>query len=886
MVPKIGQTISHYKILEKLGAGGMGEVYLAEDSTLKRQVALKILPDSFSADPERLARFQREAQVLASLNHPNIAAIHGLEVEDAKPILVLELVEGETLAERIARGPLPLEDALEVCRQIAEGLESAHEQGIIHRDLKPANIKITPEGKVKILDFGLAKALVQEPEVVELSHSPTITENMTRDGVILGTASYMSPEQAKGNRVDKRSDVWAFGCLLYECLTGRRAFPGETISETIAAVLAREPDLNRLPEGTPGRVRDILRRCFKKDPHLRLHDIADARIDIDDPEPSAVGVPAPKDSRREWLLAGLAILGFSLAILALLFWSPWWLEQPRSLSLRLDVALPPEAPLAPAGSMQLGVGRPSLVLSRDGNKLVYVASVEDRSRLYLRDMVTGDVSYIPGTDNAHGPFFSPDGRWIGFFAENKLMKVDLSAGEPVPLADSSSQDHGAVWGEDGYIYFNFGLGRGISVVPASGGTIEALTTSGTHGWPEILPGGDLLLSLGAAWSSVGIIGRDEPTRPEVLMEDAAFCRYAASGHLLYATPGKLLALPFDLDKREILGPPVIIADDLRTETAGAAQFTLSPEGSLVYAAGEHALRSSFVWIDRQGERESLGMARRHYGAFSISRDQRYLAVTVTEMGQNHIWVRDLLRGTENRLTRGGSDSGPYWSPDGKFLAFSSRREGTLKSYLINPEGTQAALPAAGNQTVARPQGFTPDGKSLVVSDGRGRAFSLYPVPVEVDAAGDPVPNILAQTEERWSYLAISPDGRFIAYTSDESGRWEVYLRPLPGLGWKRQVSIRGGEEARWNQSGDELIYRWGSQWFGVDIRFTPEIELGQPRPLFEGPFVNVPGYSWDMSPDGERFLVLESPGQTRPITRLVVITNIFDRLRRLAPVDR
>jgi len=516
----IGTSLSHYRITEKLGAGGMGEVYRAEDSRLGRQVAIKVLPEMFSGDPERMARFEREARLLASLTHPNIAGIHGLEEADSKRFIVMELVEGETLAERIDKGALPLDETLEVCRQIAEGLEAAHEKGVIHRDLKPANIKITPEGQVKILDFGLAKAFQGETPAADASKSPTLTDQMTRAGVILGTAAYMSPEQAKGKPVDKRTDIWAFGCILYECLTGKRAFEGETITETLASILKGEPEWNALPATTPGMTRFLLRQCLHKDPTRRLRDIADARLQIAEAltaegAVAALDQPARKSSLRDKGPWALAALGFALAILALILWSPWKPPaqiRPELMSLRLNIELPAEAPLVPTGFMPIASGRPTLAFSRDGHYLAYVAWVGDHTQLYVRNMANAETKPVVGSEDARSPFFSPDSQWLGFSAGNKLEKTSMGGGMPVPLADVASLDNGAAWGKDDQIYYNTNEMEGLYAVPASGGSavlVAAPLTSRGCTYPELLPNGEILVG-SVTWSSISIVNQRDP----------------------------------------------------------------------------------------------------------------------------------------------------------------------------------------------------------------------------------------------------------------------------------------------------------------------------------------------------------------------------------------
>ena len=608
----IGKTLSHYKVLEKIGQGGMGEVYRAEDTNLSRDVAIKVLPEQFTQDPQRLARFEREAKLLASLNHPNIAAIYGFEEADDVRFLAMELVPGETLAEKVSKGPVPVKEALEVCRQIAEGVEAAHEKGVIHRDLKPANVKVTPEGKVKILDFGLAKAFEEETPVTDISQSPTLTEEMTRAGVILGTAAYMSPEQAKGKPVDKRADIFAFGAVLYELLTGKRAFEGETITETIAAVLKSEPDWARLPENIPWNVRTLLRRCLTKDVHDRLDGIGNVRVEIKLAleEPATV-VPIGVTGAAQAPLWQRAIPWTIAVLMAVMVGIGFWsLTRPVP---RPITRFPLVLESLPSEQQTIGRGRHVVALSPDGTHLVYVyADKIANSQLYLRAMDRLEATPIRGTEDAREPFFSPNGQWVGFWADGQLKKVSITGGAPVILCEATNP-FGASWGTDDTIVFGQGT-RGIWKVSANGGTPEVLITVDStegklaHG-PQILPGGNAVLftlAPGQKWDDAQIVVQSlERGERKVLINGGKDARYAPTGHLVYAREGTLLAVAFDLGQLEVTGGPVPIVEgvmdaDFRT---GAAHFSFSKLGSLVYVpgGGGHQLRSGLVWVDRQGQ---------------------------------------------------------------------------------------------------------------------------------------------------------------------------------------------------------------------------------------------------------------------------------------------
>ena len=693
----IGKTLSHYKIIEKIGQGGMGVVYRAEDTNLSREVAIKVLPEQFTQDPQRLARFEREAKLLASLNHPNIAAIYGLEEVDGVRFLALELVEGETLAERVAKGALPVKEALEVCRQIAEGVEAAHEKGVIHRDLKPANVKVTPEGKVKILDFGLAKAFEDEMPAADISQSPTLTEEMTRAGVILGTAAYMSPEQARGKPVDKRADIFAFGAVLYELLTGKRVFEGETVTDTLAKVLEGEPNWKALPKNTPTRIRELMADCLEKGFDDRLPDIGSARIQIKkalkEPAPAlpvaGVSIVLPPLWKRAlpWSIAAVALLMAGIA-----FWNLRPASSPVSLT-RLALTLPPSERLST-------LGHTVVALSPDGTHLVYVAN----NQLYLRAMDQLESRPIPGTNRADAPFFSPDGRSVGFVSDGKLKKVLISGGVPVTLSDDTNL-HGASWGDNGTIVFAPGSGRrGLFRVSAAGGTPVALTTPDPnkgevrHSWPQILPGSEAVLFTvwsGGDWDNAQIVVEQIKERERrVLIEGGTDARYVPTGHLAFARGGTLMVVPFDLAQLEIIGDPVPVVETVRQGVgSGVAQFAFSDLGSLVYIPGNLLGRDvhehSLVWVNRDGNETLITNETRDYRAPRISPDGKEISLSVGDPGSyNQQWIYDLEDDSLSRLTfeeeRSGSSA---WSPDSKWLIFQSGNQG---------EGGMVRKPADGS----------------------------------------------------------------------------------------------------------------------------------------------------------------------------------------------
>jgi len=910
----IGKTLSHYKVIEKIGQGGMGEVYRAEDTNLSRDVAIKVLPEQFTKDPQRLARFEREAKLLASLNHPNIAAIYGLEEADGVRFLALELVPGETLQERVAKGPLPIEEALEVCRQISEGVEAAHEKGVIHRDLKPANVKVTPEGKVKILDFGLAKAFEEEVSPADMSQSPTLTEEMTRAGVILGTAAYMSPEQAKGKPVDKRADIFAFGAVLYELLTGKRTFEGETITETIASVLKSEPDWEKLPGDTPGRIRELLEDCLQKEAHDRLHDIANVRIQIK----KALSEPATVSPIGQTLAGqpgrGRRTITLSLAVLAgaaigVAIWSLMRppLSPPEALK-RLVIQLPSTAPF------EVETWRPAVALSPDGSRLVYVANRGGRRQLYLRQMDRLEATPIPGTEGGHSPFFSPDGQSVGFVVVNKLKKVSVTGGAPQTLADISPVTRGATWGPDDTIIFTRALDHGLERILAVGDTPpddafsdaprssmggQTLTvpdpTEGeySHRWPQFLPGGKAVLftiDTGGSFDEARIAVLSlETGKVKVLLDGGTNARYSPTGHIVFGRAGALLAVPFDLERLERTGDPVTLVQGILMEPGGAAHFAFSDDGSLAYVPGGMLVSDrKLVWVNRQGEVDPLPAEPRVYTSPSLSPDGRQVAVIIREGSNYDVWITEAARGTLTRLTsHPGEDIAPIWTPDGKKVTFASEMSGpgpTLSWKPADASGPQELL--LERQVRGQiPTSWSPDGQTLVFTDLKVPDIWMLPL------GGEEKPWAFLDTDFEESGAMFSPDGHWLAYMSNETGRDEVYVQSFGGSGprGKRQVSIGGGAEPVWAPDGRDLFYRNGDEMMAVAIETEPELSVGTPRLLFEGRFLPVlsgddPGGSYDISPDGQRFLMIQREQDLVP-TEIIVVLNWFEELKRLVPTN-
>jgi serine/threonine protein kinase len=892
----IGQALGHYQIEEELGAGGMGVVYRAIDTRLGRHVAIKVLPEKFARDPERLARFEREARMLASLNHPNIAAIHELEESNGVRYLVLELVPGETLAERIKRGPLEVSETIAVCRQIAEALEAAHDKGIIHRDLKPANVKITPQDKVKVLDFGLAKAFQAEVADMDLSQSPTMTDDGTRAGAVLGTAAYMSPEQARGKPIDKRSDIWSFGCVLYECLTHRRAFGGESITDSMAAVLTKEPDWDAIPQDAPAGLQSLLRRCLQKEPPKRLRDIGDARLALEEaltaPEP-AVFPQAPPRRAPVALYSACVIAG---ALIAALIGARLWRKPlPPSPVVRFTVSLPQGESLAFDQSS-------SVVISPDGTRLVYVANKGSQREIYLRAIDRLEAKPIPGTAGARNPFFSPDGEWIVFWQNFKLRKIALSGGAPVPLVDSDGTMGGS-WGPDQTIIFVDSLFRGVSQVAAAGGTpryvtaVNAKKNELSHKHPEFLPGGKaILFTVGApdidSYDDARIAVQPlQGGEHKILLEGGANPRYLPSGHIVYARGGTLMAVPFDLQRLAVTGPPFQVLDTVFQSPAyGTANFTLSANGSLAYAPGVAVGAGRVpVWVDRQGKAQPLPLPRRAWLHPRVSPDGRQLAIEIE--GPHHdFYTYDLARGVLSKFTSDGHSHWPVWTPDGKHVTFRRSLQGGDFSIWWMPadrSSPEERLTLIGNRQSAA--SWSPD--SHVVAFTQVDAETGADIYV-LDMNSERKPRPFVQTKFNEGSPRFSPDGRWIAYCSNESGHNEVYVQAYPGPGAKIQISTDGGTDPVWAQNGTELFYRSGDKMMVVAVTLRPSFDAGKPRMLWEGPYghglsslCGAPGPSssnYDVTPDGQRFLMIREGEQEIMPTEIRVVLNWVEEVKRLA----
>jgi Tol biopolymer transport system component len=879
-----GTTVGSYEITGAIGAGGMGEVYQAHDTKLGRDVAIKVLPQAFAHDPERLSRFQREAKMLAALNHPNIATIYGLEQSNGTSYLVMELVSGETLAERLKRdGTVPIEEALAICKQIAEALEAAHEKGIIHRDLKPANVKVTPEGKVKVLDFGLAKAFAGDSAAEDPSNSPTLSMAATMHGVILGTAAYMSPEQARGKAVDKRTDTWAFGCVLYELLAGKQAFQGETVTDILAKVLQGEPDWQLLPRATPLEIRNLLRRCLQKDKTLRLRDAGDARIEIlealSGPAPSAPTVGAARFVGGSQVIGVLALA--AVALLAMGGIAVWNLKPtPAKAVSRTVITLPP-------GDQLAALDYPAIALSPDGIKLAYVGFHAGTRQIYLRSLDDLEANPISGTEGANTPFFSPDGQWLGFFAGGKLKKIPVSGGTAQTLGNAVIP-MGATWSSKNGIIFSPSNGTSLEQISDSGGTSRRLTSldkgESSHGWPQSVAEGNAVLFAtigGNPGVYVQPLGSGER---RILVPGSTSPRYATTGHLIYAQGGNLMAATFDSKRLRITGSAVPMVEGiLRIPVISGAQYDFSGTGSLVYIPAVQAAEQ-LVWVSRNGAEQILPAPAHAYVYPRISPDGRRVAVSIAEVDLQ-LWIYDLTRDTLTKLAFGGDQNyTSAWTPDGKRLALMSNKEGPLNIFWQSADGSGQPERLATNENTSIPRSFSPDGQLLTyASVNPTTGYDIWVLRISDRQAK---PFLITPSNE--SVPSFSPDGHWLAYISDESGRYEVYVQPYPGPGAKYQISNEGGTEPVWNPNGKELFYRSGEKMMAVDVSSQPNFSVGKAKMLFRGTYLRTPFTypQYDVSPDGQRFLMIKPTEQSSSLNQIVIVQNWFEELKRRVPTGK
>lgn len=880
----IGAKIGSYQVLSLLGAGGMGEVYQAQDTKLGRDVAIKVLPAAFVHDPERLSRFQREARMLAALNHPNIATIYGLEQTDGVHFLIMELVPGESLADRVKSGPVRMEEALKIAVQIAEALEAAHEKNITHRDLKPANVKVTPEGKVKVLDFGLAKVFGGD-SAQDLSHAVTLTAMGTEEGRILGTPAYMSPEQARGKATDKRTDIWAFGCVLYELLTARQAFPGETLSDTIAAVLDSEPDWQSLPSTTPSKIRDLLRRSLQKERDRRLRDIGDARIEIEetltapkDAGSTQAGLPVNATQRKSWERLAWAIAAITMFIAALFLGAfVYFRSVPQDAQTIRFLVSPPETWTL---TRQLGLfGSPPdpLAVSPDGRRIALVAtSADGRTLLWIRSLDTLNVQLLAGTEGAAHPFWSPDSRFLGFFAGGKLKKIDVSGGPPLTLCDAPN-DRGGTWSQDGVIVFSPTTDSALQKVSASGGAPIAATVLAPgetgHRGPVFLPDGrHFLYRVKTEEGTPGLIyiATLNSTDRKLLLNSNIGTIFYSQGHLLFLHGTTLMAQPFDARHLELTGDAFPIAEQIQIQSnpnAGFGLFSASENGVLAYQTGTGTTASQLVWFDRTGKQVGMLGDPATQADIALSPDGKRASVSISDGKQRDIWAYDVARGLRTRITFDPADElNSLWSSDGSRLVFNSRRKGHLDLYEKASSGAGTEEVLFEDNRDKSPQSWTPDGRLILyTSSGPPTGDDLFVLPLSGDRK--PVPYL--QTPFNEYDGQFSPDGRWVAYVSDESGTDEVYVAPFPGPGGKWQISTAGGTFPRWRRDGTEIFYLApDNKLMAAEVNGkASSFQVGAAKALFETRTLDPTRNRFAVSADGQRFLINTDPQTTSaPIT--------------------
>jgi serine/threonine protein kinase len=871
----------------------MGEVYRARDLKLQRDVAIKVLPQLFAADPDRVMRFEREAQALAALNHPNIAQVFGVVDVDHSSLsgaghttaLVMELVDGEDLAERLRRGPIAVDDALAIAVQIADALEAAHERGIVHRDLKPANIKVRSDGAVKVLDFGLAKAIghagpgaASEPDI-NSDNSPTFTspvraraDGRTEIGVILGTAAYMAPEQARGRAVDRRADMWAFGCVLYEMLTARAPFRGDDVSLTLAAILKEPVDYSALPHETPASVRRLLRRCLEKDPRQRLSSSADARLELQEASSESASVESDTVPAHRWRTTAIwTALGAAIGAIALvsLGWRPVRPADARVVRSSLVFDMP----------LRLS-GNRAFALSPSGTEIVFAAYGDgDHYNLYCRRLDSEESSAIAGTEDADGPFFSPDGHWIGFVQNGRLKKIPAGGGPAVDLAEAAGSQ-GGVFAPDGSIVFNKQHGEGLLRVSAASSEATTLTTvdrakgEAGHHWPHMLPDAKhLLFTLevdGKPYSEAKImlLSLDTGER-RLLIDGGSDAQFLAPGSILYWRDRTIWRVPFDTSRLEITGPATaVLRDVMLGEPNGQAHFAVAGNGTIVYLPGRDVQEErGLMIVDRRGAARALG-DHRAFETVSVSPDGSRVAVTVIAANDS-LWLTDLDRPSFTRITFESENSRAVWSPDGSRIALARHQGGEPRQVYVMPsDGSAAPEQLRQSERAEAPDSWSGNGNLLAFTRSEPSGLDVWVL--DMNGTREARPVLTSRFNE--VHPRFSPDGKWLAYASDESGQFEVYVRPFPGPGPKRLVSSGGGTEPRWRGDGREIFYRIGDAVMGAEVAMSPSFRTSDPQVLFRGAFRTAVNWqTWDVMPDGQRFLLIQD--FARPRTSVAMVQN-------------
>jgi serine/threonine-protein kinase len=866
-----GSQLLHYRLIEQIGEGGMGVVWKAADTSLNREVAIKILPEIVASDADRLARFEREAQLLASLNHPNIAAVYGLHEHEGLRFIAMELVPGEDLAARLERGPLPLELALATASKVADALDAAHERGVIHRDLKPANVALAEDGTVKVLDFGLAKAFDAGDASGSPSMSPTITSAGTMAGTLMGTAAYMSPEQAKGKPVDRSADVWSFGVMLYEMLTAEKLFSKETISETLASVLMSEVDIDGLPADTPPAIRALIARCLIKDRRKRLRDIREARLVLEEPGGGAsVMEPAPAatPSRLPWIVAALLLV---VTIVAL--WAPWRAAPVPPSARHLRVQTVAELPLF---TFSYGA---AAIFSPDGSKYAFISGDATNRELYVNELDRRESKTINGTEGAYHPFFSPDGEWIGFVTRTQLKKVSAFGGTPVVITEISLS-RGATWGTDDTIIYAPSPNSGLLRIAAGGGEPEVVTELAegeyTHRWPSLLPDGRGVLftahDTGSDFDEARIELLDFASGERtVLHHGGQYARYVDNGHVVFAREGALYALPFDLEAQEVLGPPFPILEGVTTGGAnGGAQFSVSRGGDLIYYHGVTAVEAEAVRVTRDGTETPLDAATAIQGELRYSPDGKQIVL----QQDLQIWVLDNERGTRSRLTFGDmADWSPVWSPDGTQIAFGSTRSGVGDIFSKAADGSEDAVRLVQSDKQLTPTDWSRDGRTIAVSRQSGKT-------------GTDIVMLDVETGELHEWLATRaqevgaqffPDGEWVVYGSEESGQFEVYVQRFPDPGGKQQVSIDGGISPRVAADGSKIFYMTLGAIMEVSVRKEGRrLVIGKPQQVVRIDASATQTRAFAVAPDGNEFIYRRTATDAATASQLSHVNIVFD----------
>jgi Tol biopolymer transport system component len=907
-----GTKLGPYEIVAPLGAGGMGEVYRAKDTRLERTVAIKVLPKEMSADAVSKQRFEREAKTISSLNHPNICTLHDIGSQDGVDYLVMECVEGETLAKRLDKGALPLEPVLKYGMQVADALDKAHRAGIVHRDLKPGNIMLTPTG-AKLLDFGLAKPAAPPASVATLTAAVTQTSPMTEQGAIVGTFQYMSPEQVEAKELDGRSDIFSLGAVLYEMVTGHRAFPGKSRLSVASAVLEKDPEpISTLQPLTPPALDRAIRRCLAKNPEDRWQTARDLLLELKwiAEVGSQAGVPVPQVSHRKmrerlaWAAATLS------ALIAIAFAIGFVLRTPKlPQPMRLSAEIGADA------SPVTGFGA-AAILSPDSTYLAFVAvSSDQQRRIYVRSLDQLQATVLSGTVNARNHFFSPDGQWLGFFADGKLKKISIQGGAAVTLCDAPD-DRGGSWGEDGTIVFAPFVGAPLSKVSSAGGTPQTLTSLDlqvgelTHRWPQVLPGGKAVLftssTLTGNYEDADIVLYSMASgQRKTVYRGGFYARYLLTGHLIYMHEGTLFGVPFDLKRMEVTGQPAPILENVVTNTAtGGAQFSFSESGNFVYVAGGNVIQNvSVYWMDRQGKFAPLRETPGAYASPALSPDGKRLALQIRDGKRTDIWVYEWERDTLTRLTFGSeSNASPVWTPDGQRITYTSlEKRGVSSLYWKRADGAGDALRLTETKNSKDPGSWRPDGKILAFTQlNPDSSYDILTLPIEGNEksgwkAGEPKPFLNSPFNEQ--HAAFSPDGRWLAYSSNESGIPEVYVRPFPGPGGKWLISAGGGLFPKWSRNGRELFYRTMDSKIMMAAYTTTgdSFHADKPQLWSPGQFTGRgPVSNFDMHPDGKRSVVLKDSavlkdsvaGEAKAVNKVSFILNFFDELRRKVPTGK